>query len=489
MRKVILYIMCVVAVSLFSCTPTVENAKKVDRRPSIYPDYLGVTIPAGIAPLNFTVIGKDVDAVDVVARGSKGGEIHVAGDYAKFDIDEWHELTEKNAGGKISVRVCAREDGEWSEYKEFPIYVSSYRLDEYGVTYRRIPPGYEVGGNIGLYQRNIHNFDETPMITETAVPGRCFNCHTSDRTNPHHFTMQVRGDGGGTLVQKDGKQTWYNTKTDSTKAAGSYAYWHPDGNYVAYATNSVHQCFFVGKHKPIEVYHLFSNIVLLDTRTHELVLDQRLMTPDWLEIFPSFSPDGKILYYSTSRACNVPAEYQKVKCSVVSLPFNAATGTFGERADTLLNGEKDNKSYVLARPSYDGRWLMFVRCGRSNFPIAQPDADLWIMDLKSRKAKPLEAVNSRHTESYPNWNGNSHWIVFSSKRQDGMYTRLYFSCVDDKGNATKPFLLPQENPMKYYHELFDAYNVPDFTKDKVDFDVRTARDIIFSDNRQEVRIR
>ena len=88
MRKVILYIMCVVAVSLFSCTPTVENAKKVDRRPSIYPDYLGVTIPAGIAPLNFTVIGKDVDAVDVVARGSKGGEIHVAGDYAKFDIDE-----------------------------------------------------------------------------------------------------------------------------------------------------------------------------------------------------------------------------------------------------------------------------------------------------------------------------------------------------------------------------------------------------------------
>ena len=65
MRKVILYIMCVVAVSLFSCTPTVENAKKVDRRPSIYPDYLGVTVPAGIAPLNFTVIGKDVDAVDV----------------------------------------------------------------------------------------------------------------------------------------------------------------------------------------------------------------------------------------------------------------------------------------------------------------------------------------------------------------------------------------------------------------------------------------
>lgn len=474
---------------LCACTPTVENPEMAGRQPNIYPDYKDVTIPAGIAPLNFNIAGEDIDVVDVVARGSKGGEIHTSGDYADFDVDEWHQLTEQNIGGTITFTVCVKKDGKWRQYDDFKITVSKYRLDDYGLTYRRIPPGYEVGGNIGIYQRDIHNFDESALMTETALPGRCFNCHTANRTNPDMFTTQIRGEGGGTLIQKDGRQQWLNTKTDSTKAAGSYAYWHPEGNYVAYAANNVFQSFFVGKHKPIEVYHTFSNIILLDTRTNELVLDDRLMTPDWLEIFPAFSADGKSLYYSTSKACNVPAEYEKVKCSIVSLPFNSATGKFGEEADTILNGEKTDMSYVIARPSYDGRWLMYTRCSRSNFPIAQPDADLWLMDLKTGAVHEMKEVNSSHTESYHNWSSDSHWFVFSSKREDGMYTRLYIASVDENGKATKPFLLPQRNPWKYYHELFDAYNVPDFTKTKVNFDIHEAQRQVFAPERIPVKIR
>ena len=289
-----------IAIGLASCTPSVQNPQRMSQLPKIYPDYIGVTIPAGIAPLNFNMRGEAVDVVDVVARGSKGGEIHVSGEWADFDVDEWHQLTEQNMGGSISFTVCTRKDGAWKQYKDFQMYVSKYRLDDYGLTYRRIAPGYEVGGDIGIYQRDIHNFDETPIMTETALPGRCFNCHTANRTDPQQLTCQIRGEGGGTLIMKNGKQQWIDTKTDSTKAAGSYAYWHPAGNYVAYAANAVHQSFFVGTFKPIEVYHDFSNIVVLDTRTNQLVTDKKLMTPDWLEIFPAFSADGNTLYYSTS---------------------------------------------------------------------------------------------------------------------------------------------------------------------------------------------
>ena len=101
----------------------------------------------------------------------------------------------------------------------------------------------------------------------------------------------------------------------------------------------------------------------------------------------------------------------------------------------------------------------------------------------------MRAVNSGMSESYHNWSSNSRWFVFSSKRGDGMHTRLYLSSIDDKGNATKPFLLPQRNPWKYYNALFDAYNVPDFTKTKVDFDIRETRNQVFSDERPQVRIR
>lgn len=256
------------------------------------------------------------------------------------------------------------------------------------MTYRRIAPGYEIGGDIGIYQRNLSNFDEEPILTETDVPGRCLNCHTSNQTDPKEFTAQIRGENGGTLISIDDHSQWVNTKTDSTKAAGSYASWHPNGRYVAYATNSVHQSFFTGRSSNLEVYHKFSDIILLDTKTWQLVLAPQLQTSDWLEIFPAFSADGKTLYYSTSKACNVPAEYLKVKCSLVSIPFDAATGTFGSKVDTLLNGPKDNRSYVLARPSYDGRWLMYAVASRSNFPIAQRDADLWMMDLKTHKTRP-----------------------------------------------------------------------------------------------------
>lgn len=477
------------ALMLVACTERVNNAVVVQRLPRIYPDYVGVTIPQGIAPLDFNVVEEHTTKVNVTVTGSKGGRLHVQGEWARFDIDEWHKLTAQNVGSELLVEVSAKNNqGKWTQYESFKIYVSTYPLDDYGLTYRRIQPGYEVGGNIGIYQRNLHTFAEEPLITETAVPGRCFNCHTSNRTNPQAFTMQVRGEGGGTLVQRDGRQTWYNTRTDSTKAAGSYAYWHPEGRYCAYAINSVHQSFFVGKDRNIEVYHKFGDVAVLDLQTGELILSPLLQT-DAVEIFPAFSADGKTLYYSTSPQCEVPAEYEKVQCSLCAISFDAATGCFANEADTLFNGPATGKSYVQARPSYDGKWLMFCVADRGNFPVSQKESDLWLMDLTTGATRPLEEVNTPESESYPNWSSNSRWFVFSSKGEDGMYSRAYFASIDDAGKVTKPFLLPQRNPRKFYRDMFDSYNCPDFTQTKVEFDVRTARKNIFSDERKQVRIR
>ena len=429
-KHISLYL-CISVLFLISCTSVPENVTKADELPNIYPDYIGVTIPVNIAPLNFNYADENIDCMDVVVKGSKGGELHVNGNWADFDVDEWHQLTAENKGGILTFTVSVEKGGRWTQYKDFTMTVSPFALDDWGLTYRRIKPGYEVGGDIGIYQRNIHTFDEYAILTETVVPGRCFNCHTANRTNPDHITLQMRGEGGGTLIQKDGKQAWVETKTDSTKAAGSYSYWHPAGDYVALAVNSVHQSFFTGTGQRIEVYHKFSNVEVLDTRTNELILSPLLQTDD-LEIFPAFSADGKWLYYSTSKPCRVPAEYEKVKCSLCRIAFDAEKGTFGETVDTLLNGPVSDKSYVLARPSYDGRWLMYCVSSRGNFPVSQDDADLWLMDLKTGVSRDLKEVNSNQCESFHNWSGNSRWFVFSSKREDGMYTKLYLACVDDR---------------------------------------------------------
>ena len=488
MNKIGYWLMGVGCWLMASCASTPEHVSKVNQLPDIYPDYIGVTIPADIAPLNFNLADEDIDCMDVVARGSKGGELHTNGDWADFDIADWQALTQQNRGGKITLTVCVEKDGQWTQYNDFDIYVSKDNLDEWGLTYRRIKPGYEVGGDIGIYQRNLSNFDETAILAETVVPGRCFNCHTANRTNPNRITLQMRGEGGGTMIQKDGKQAWVETKTDSTKAAGSYSYWHPQGDYVAMAVNSVHQSFFTGTGQRIEVYHKFSNVEVLDTRTNELILSPLLQTED-LEIFPAFSHDGKWLYYSTSKPCKVPAEYEKVKCSICRIGFDAEKGQFGLQVDTLLNGPAADKSYVLARPSYDGRWLMYCVSSRGNFSVSQDDADLWLMDLKTGRTRALTEVNSQQCEAYHNWSDNSRWFVFSSKREDGMYTKLYLACIDEQGRVSKPFLLPQRNPRKYYQELMDAYNVPDFTKTKVELDAHEAYRQVFDNKREQVKIK
>ena len=488
MKHLFLSLCLCVSVFLLSCSSGPDNPTQASQLPEIYPDYMGVTIPADIAPLNFNFSDETIDRMDVIVKGSKGGELHVNGEWADFDIDEWHALTEQNQGGKLTVTVCTEKDGQWTQYKDFDIFVSETRLDDWGLTYRRIKPGYEVGGDIGIYQRELGSFDEYAIITETVVPGRCFNCHTANRTNPNRLTMQMRGEGGGTMIQKDGHQMWVETKTDSTKAAGSYSYWHPQGDYVALAVNSVHQAFFTGTGQRIEVYHMFSNVEVLDTRTNELILSPLLQTDD-LEIFPAFSHDGKWLYYSTSKPCRVPAEYEKVKCSLCRIAFDAEKGVFGETVDTLLNGPATDKSYVLARPSYDGRWLMYCASSRGNFPVSQNDADLWLMDLKTGESRELKELNTPQSESYHNWSENSRWFVFSSKREDGMYTKLYLATIDEQGRVSKPFLLPQRHPRKFYREMMDAYNCPDFTKSKVELDAHEAYRQVFDNKREHVKIR
>jgi hypothetical protein len=111
------------------------------------------------------------------------------------------------------------------------------------------------------------------------------------------------------------------------------------------------------------------------------------------------------------------------------------------------------------------------------------------MNLETKETRALTEVNSDQSDSYHNWSADSHWFVFSSKREDGSYTKLYLAQVDENGTVSKPFLLPQKNPKEFYHNLFDAYNVPDFTKTKVEFDAHKAYQEVFHGERIQVTIK
>ena len=229
--------------SLFAtgCADRPQNAERVSRIPRIFPDYAGVTVPAEIAPLNFSVLDGNgiAERVDVSVKGGKGGELHVNGSTADFDIDDWYELTAQNAGGRLAVSVCAKIDGRWVEYDDFFIDVSPYPLGQWGLTYRRIAPGYEVYSKMGIYQRDLSNFDEFPIIENTMTDGQCYNCHTSNRTDPATSVFHVRGKHGGTMISKDGNCTLLAANNDELGGSMVYPYWHPAGRYCAFSTLSL----------------------------------------------------------------------------------------------------------------------------------------------------------------------------------------------------------------------------------------------------------
>jgi Tol biopolymer transport system component len=191
------------------------------------------------------------------------------------------------------------------------------------------------------------------------------------------------------------------------------------------------------------------------------------MRKDWAENTPVFSPDGKYLYFITTPCRNYPVDYDKVKYSLCRVAFDEHTGKIGEQVDTLVNADTTGKSVTWPRPSYDGRYLMYTQLDYGYFSVWHPEADLFLLDLETGESRLMDEVNSQRSESLHNWSTNSRWFLFNSRRDDGLYSRVYFSMLDSHGHATKPFMLPQRNPKEYYRQLLYSFNTTDFTSHPV----------------------
>ncbi|MCD7977601.1 MAG: hypothetical protein LUG51_10760 [Tannerellaceae bacterium] len=475
----ILFIGCWLCLS--SCDEKVEAARHLQEIPVLFPDYTEVTVPASVAPLNFTLEGE-FSKIDVVVEGERGSRIHVQhGKEICFPLKAWRNMLEENKGGKLMVHVSVKRDGQWWQYTPFPIYVSEFPVD-YGLVYRRIAPGYEVYSKMGIYERNLSDFRERPLIENTLVSG-CVNCHSFPMGDPSRMSLHIRGDHGGTVLTSGGSAEVYHTKTDQTLASCVYPYWHPSGKYIAYSVNETQQVFHSFQHKRVEVVDWDSDVVIYNVETQELFSCPQLKAPDRMETFPAFSPDGQTLYFCSAEVKQLPAEYDQIRYSLCSIGFDPATGRFSEQVDTLVSAADLNKSVSFPRPSYDGTYLMYTLSDYGNFSIWHPESDLWLMDLATGETRALDEVNSDNVDSYHSWSSNSRWFVFSSRRIDGLYTRPYLASIDEQGKISKPFLLPQEHT-HYYENSFYSFNIPEFVTGPVQLDPREVEHKALSKERK-----
>jgi hypothetical protein len=448
-----------------SCKRVVNGINEVGREPVIEPDYKGVTIPQNIAPLNFK-INEEGSSFTIEAISESGIRLSVksSNGIVRFPENSWKKLLKSNQEARIEVLITSEnKNNSLSKFSPFYLNVAKEQIDPY-LCYRLLYPGYERYFQIKIVQRCIENFKESSLVENQMVGNNCINCHSFNRNNPEKFLIHIRGSVGGTYFINGDKITRTDLKTKEMTSGAVYPSWHPGGKYVTFSSNNIVQSFHSIPEKNIDVTDLASSLVLYDTEKNEISPINEEDTTRYLETFPEWSPDGKYLYYSKAKQVIDSSDFQNIKYNLVRKSFDEPSKSFG-KSEVVFNAAEISKSVSFPRISPDGQYLVFTLHNYGNFSIWHKEADLYLLNLQDGKVERM-SVNSDESESYHAWSSNGKWLVFSSKRGDGLTAQPYFAYFGSKDNIGKPFVLPQKDPT-LYKRMLKTFNKPEFVNGKI----------------------
>lgn len=478
MKKSIILYTILFCIGSIACTDNVKEPivrMTLNELPAIFPDYADATIPPHVAPLRFRLLQPSDEAIAVLScNGEKMLTAATRDGKFLFAEKKWNALLDEAAGKDISVTIYRKEKDEWQVYPPFLWHVATDPADDY-LVYRLIEPGYELWNKMGIYQRRLADYEQTPIIENSSTNHNCMNCHSFCQQDPKKMLFHMRAELPGTYILSGNTVEKLDAAASEKVKSLVYPSWHPSGKFVAFSVNNTRQAFHLNDKNRIEVYDLSSDVVVYDVNNHEVVTDSLIFSDKAFETFPTFSPDGKTLYFCSAQAKEMPEDFESVKYSLCAISFDPETRRFGSCVDTLYNSDhtssaksgEENKSASFPRVSPDGKFLVFTLSGYGNFSIWHKDADLYSIDLRTGVMHCMDEVNSDDVESYHSWSSNSRWLVFSSRRMDGLYTCLYVVHIGEDGKVGKPFVLPQEDP-DFYSRFMYSYNIPEFVKGRVE---------------------
>ena len=459
------------------------QATPIETQANIFPDYRDIVIPPNIAPLNFTV--QDSGAVAAVAQlsGADGQEVLAEADgnlTVRIDSTAWRSLVQACKGKDISVTVYVQNAQGWVRHKPHTLTVASEDIDPY-LSYRLIEPGYELYRQLGIYQRNLTNWEERAVYENNRSyeedENHCINCHNYRNQSTRDMLFHVRSNHGGTIIVQGGKAHKVQVKDSTILSSAVYPAWHPTEDLVAFSTNKTGQTFHAYHAEKLEVMDEASDMLLYDVKRNEVAHVFR--SRNELETFPAWAPSGDRLYYcsaqvghlipphtpDSTRGMQLMYAYDSIYYDLKSVPFDPKTRTFGEPR-TEVDAASHRHSITLPRVSPDGRYVLYTQGRYGQFHIWHKSSDLWVKDLQTDSCYNLREANSPDADSFHSWSSNGRWIAFSSRRIDGNYTRIFLTYFDRHGQAHKAFPIPQEDP-EHNTLLLKSYNVPELTKDAV----------------------
>ncbi len=501
-KNIHLLVIIIWALSMASCRqePTLPQTYKYTKDSlKIFPDYKNIIVPPNIAPLNFQVESNSENILAEVCFGNQTVLIAANSENEiQFDEKKWKDLLKQEHGKGINIHIFAETENGWIRYPDFQIKVAQEPIDPY-VSYRLIEPGYELYRQMGLYQRNLETFEETAIYEnnreQDVEHNHCVNCHNFQNYSCEKMLFHVRSKHGGTIICNGGKIEKLDLKNDSILGPSVYPSWHPQMNRIAFSSNMTGQSFHILDKEKVEVVDGESDLVYYNVETQSI--KNILKTKTDLETFPCWNPQGDKLYYCVAHVPQLDSlsqnegylfflnHYKEIKYNIMSLDFDKKKETFSN-PQLVEDCSLEGKSASVPRISPNGKYLLYTKGDYGQFHIWHKSSDLWIKNLENNTSYPLTEANSNDVDSYHSWSSNGRWIVFSSRRDDGNFTRLYIAYFDKRGQAHKAFMLPQESPHKNTL-LLKSYNVPELTKDALKQNENDFKECIYKQNAKPVK--
>lgn len=454
---------------LLSCTDYKESIVQyttADRTPDISPDYSGLIIPPNIAPLNF-MVEEPAQKYHVKIYSDNGSNIDIFSLSSKIIIPQkqWGDLLSTNKGSKLFIDIYTKDiSGAWMRYSSIVNEISNDAIDGF-VVYRRMNFTHKhFNGSMTIYCRDLSSYRQKLVMHNEWLEKGCINCHASAENKSDKMLMGVRSYqvyGVGTLLVEGNKISYLDTKF-------GYTSWHPSGRLVAYSIDELPMIYHSSRTETRDTIGVDSLIAYYRFDEKQVKKVPPFARKDHLETWPQWSADGKYLY-----SCNMPKlwdgaliedaakHYKDVKYDLARASYDIDADKWGPM-ETVVSAKDTGMSVAMPITSPDGRWLTFCMAEYGYFPPWNPTSDIYMIDLQSgnNDYKKL-SLSSDQSEGWRSFSSNSKWIAFSSKRDDGVFTRTYFSYIDDEGNTSKPFIMPQKDPA-YYDSCLDTFTVPEF---------------------------
>ena len=321
--------------------------------------------------------------------------------------------------------------------------------------YRMVVPPFNKRKTPDTFARSISSFEERPFLL--ARNQYCYNCHTfSSKTGiSGKLSVQARYMRPGSKlpvylgVYDIDQQRGWKAKLPFEIQMSTFMSWSGDGRRLAFSANQQLVTF-----EPIVFETQFageptSDLAIYDAVDNSAYLLPGADDPERLEMLPAWSLDGQRIVFCSGPAGLHPAQ---TRYDLYEIPFSEGKG--GE-ARPIPGAAENGRSNFYPHFSPDGKWFSFVQADAGILIKASSDIYLMPADLQTAPHR-LEANAEGVADSWHSWSSNSRWLVFASKRENGIFARLFMTEIDAQGHSSPAVRLPIKE------EPFASFNIPEF---------------------------